>query len=127
MVGKLAKSALSLALITASLAAAPAMAHHNDGYQGQYNNGYGYNDGYRGEPVRYGNDYDRPNRNYDYNNGYRCKKSGTGGLIIGAVAGGLLGRAVVGRRGDRTAGTIIGAGAGALAGRALDRNGSNRC
>lgn len=127
MVGKFAKGALSFAMITASLAVAPAMAHQNDGYPDQYNNGYGYNDNYRGEQVRYGNGYDRPDRNYDYNNGYRCKKRGTGGLIIGAVAGSLLGRAIVGRRGDRTAGTIIGAGAGALAGRALDRNGSNRC
>lgn len=120
MVGKFAKSAVALTLITASLAAAPAMAHGHKGYNGydtypvQYNNGYG-------------DRYDRPNRNRDYDRGYRCKKSGTGGLIIGAVAGGLLGRAVVGKRGDRTAGVIVGAGAGALAGRALDRNGSNRC
>ena len=127
MVGSFSKSALSLCLITASLAAAPVSAHQNDGYPVQYNNGYGYNDGYRGQPVNYGNGYDRPNRNHDYNNGYRCKKKGTGGLIVGAVVGSLLGRAVAGRNGDRTAGTIVGAGAGALAGRALDRAGSNRC
>jgi uncharacterized protein YcfJ len=47
-------------------------------------------------------------------------------LVIGAVGGGLLGREVVGRRGDRTAGTIVGAGAGALAGRALQKAG-NHC
>jgi uncharacterized protein YcfJ len=47
-------------------------------------------------------------------------------LVIGAVVGGLLGREVVGRRGDRTAGTIVGAGAGALAGRALQKAG-NHC
>ena len=52
--------------------------------------------------------------------GYRCDK-GTGGTIIGAIAGGLLGNGIAGR-GDRGAGTIIGAGVGALAGRAIDRN-----
>jgi hypothetical protein len=127
MVGSFVKTTLGLALISATLAT-PAMARHNDGY---YNNGYGYgnNDGYRNQGYDdrgYDNrGYD--NRSYGYNNGYRCKKSGTGGLIIGAVAGGLLGRAVVGGRGDRTAGAIVGAGVGALAGRAIDRNGSNRC
>ena len=44
------------------------------------------------------------------------------GLIIGAVAGGLLGRSIVGYRGDRTAGAIVGAGVGALAGRAIDKS-----
>nr|MBA4771270.1 glycine zipper 2TM domain-containing protein [Sphingobium sp.] len=56
---------------------------------------------------------------------YRCRKSGgTTGLLLGGVAGALLGRAVD-TRGDRAPGTIIGAGAGALAGRAIDRN--SRC
>ena len=49
----------------------------------------------------------------------RCSSST--GTIIGAIAGGLLGREIAGR-GDRTVGAIIGAGAGALAGRAIDRN-----
>jgi len=48
--------------------------------------------------------------------------NGTGGTIIGAIAGGLLGNAAIGRRGDRTAGTIAGAGVGALVGRAADRD-----
>jgi hypothetical protein len=126
MISTFKKSSLGLALISATLAATPALANHNDGYPPQYNNGYGYNDGYRGQGYDRGYD-DRGYRNSGYNDGYRCKKSGTGGLIIGAVAGGLLGRAVVSRHGDRTAGTIIGAGVGALAGRAIDRNGSNRC
>ena len=65
--------------------------------------------GYRGRGPRYD---DRPR--------YRCDR-GTGGTIIGAIAGGLLGNAVVGR-GDRAIGTIAGAGAGALAGRAVDRD-----
>lgn len=59
---------------------------------------------------------------------YRCKKSnGTTGLLIGGVAGALVGRAVD-TRGDRAAGTILGAGAGALLGREVDRNNSRpRC
>lgn len=53
--------------------------------------------------------------------GRRCDR-GTGGTILGAIAGGLLGDAVVGRHGDSTTGAIVGAGVGALAGRAIDRN-----
>ncbi len=58
---------------------------------------------------------------------YYCRRDdGTTGLLIGAAAGGLLGREVAGPRGDRTAGLIIGAAAGALLGRAVDR-GDSRC
>ncbi len=56
----------------------------------------------------------------------RCKKpNGTTGLVVGGVAGALLGR-TVDTRGDRTIGTLGGAAAGALAGRAIDRGSSNR-
>ncbi|HEX8484812.1 glycine zipper 2TM domain-containing protein [Sphingomonas sp.] len=55
----------------------------------------------------------------------RCRKpDGTTGLVIGGVAGALLGR-TVDTRGDRTIGTLGGAAAGALAGRAIDRGTSN--
>jgi hypothetical protein len=55
----------------------------------------------------------------------RCRKSnGTTGLVVGGVAGALLGR-TIDTRGDRALGTLGGAAAGALAGRAIDRNGSN--
>jgi hypothetical protein len=76
--------------------------------------GRGYASGYDG----YGRGYRR----------YRCDR-GTGGTIIGAIAGGLLGNAIgqgnggyYGRGGDGTTGAIIGGGLGALAGRAIDRN-----
>jgi uncharacterized protein YcfJ len=46
-----------------------------------------------------------------------CRKSdGTVGLIIGAAAGGLAGRAID-THGERATGTVLGAAAGALLGR----------
>ncbi len=126
MANKMAKLGTAAILsVAAIVTSAPAMAdrgHHRHSYQSNYND---YDD------RRYDDDdrrYERA-RNYDrnYDRGYRCKPKGTGGLVIGAVVGGLLGREVVGRRGDRTAGAIIGAGAGALAGRALHRSSGNRC
>ncbi len=68
----------------------------------------------------------RDRDNYRYHRrdrGYRCDK-GTGGTVIGAVAGGLAGREIA-RRGNRTEGAIIGAAVGALAGRAIDKSDSN--
>lgn len=57
---------------------------------------------------------------------YYCKRSnGTTGLIIGAAAGALAGRAID-TRGERATGTILGAAAGALLGRQIDR-GEVRC
>lgn len=58
----------------------------------------------------------------DYRDDRRCRDNGTGGTIIGAIAGGLLGR-TIDTHGDRTVGTVLGAGAGALAGHAIDRSG----
>ena len=87
---------------------APAMAqrhyHHYDHRD--------YRPTYRGRDRYYQRDY----RSYR-----RCRDNGTGGTIIGAIAGGLLGR-TIDTHGDRTTGTVLGAGAGALAGRAIDRS-----
>lgn len=99
--------------------ATPAMARD------RYDNGYRYsnNDRYdRYDRREYRNER-RYNNNYR-NNYQRCNNSGTGGTIIGAVAGGLLGNEVAGR-GNRTEGSIIGAAVGALAGRAIDKSDSN--
>ena len=50
-----------------------------------------------------------------------CRRSnGTTGLIVGGVAGALIGNGVAGR-GDKTLGTIVGGVGGALGGRAVDR------
>ena len=69
----------------------------------------------------------RGDRIYRGNDGrYYCRRSdGTTGLIIGAVAGGLLGNALDNGR-SSTLGTLIGAGGGALIGRSIDR-GNVKC
>jgi Glycine zipper 2TM domain len=100
--------------------ATPAMAGGRDYYDdGYYSRGDRY-DRYDRREYRRGDRYYRGDRNY---RGNRCDK-GTGGTIIGAVAGGLLGNEVA-RRGNKTEGSIIGAAVGALAGRAIDKADSN--
>jgi hypothetical protein len=66
-------------------------------------------------------------RIYRGSNGrYYCRRSdGTTGLIVGALAGGLLGNALDNGR-SSTLGTIIGASGGALIGRSIER-GEARC
>lgn len=56
----------------------------------------------------------------------RCRKAdGTTGLVVGGVAGALLGR-TIDTRGDRTVGTLGGAVAGGLLGREVDRGSSSK-
>ncbi|WP_242125281.1 glycine zipper 2TM domain-containing protein [Sphingobium sp. Sx8-8] len=126
----------ALAMGAASLAVTAAPAQARDGWGHRYERGdyyrgdggyRGYRDGYyRGGGGYYRDDYYRGYRGY--RGGYRCRDNGTGGTIIGAIAGGLLGNEIgkgsgrYGRRGDGTTGAIIGAGVGALAGRAIDRD-----
>jgi len=53
---------------------------------------------------------------------YYCRRNdGTTGLIVGGVAGGLLGN-IIAPGGSETLGTLLGAAAGAAAGRSVDRN-----
>lgn len=47
------------------------------------------------------------------------------GMVIGAVAGGLLGHTVAGH-GDKTVGTVVGAGAGAVAGHEIAKSNAKR-
>ena len=104
--------------------ATPAMAGGRDNYNdGYYSRGDRYDDRYDRREYRRGDRYYQNNNRNNYNY-QRCNNSGTGGTIIGAVAGGLLGDQVA-RRGSRTEGTIIGAAVGALAGRAIDKSGNN--
>ena len=124
----------NIALIV--LAICIAAASYAKGQADGWNHGRGrhhwreYDDGYRGGGHYGRGRYD--DRSYDGpvwrgNDGrYRCRRNdGTTGLLIGGVAGGLLGREIAGRRGDRTAGFLLGAVGGALVGRAIDRNGSD--
>ncbi len=124
------KMLLGLAAMAVALPAlsTPASAQRwGDGYRdhGRYersydNRGYdrGYNDrGYYNGPSWRGRD----GRNY-------CRRSdGTTGLLLGGVAGALVGRSID-RYGDRTPGTLLGALGGALVGQAIDKdNGGRRC
>ena len=95
----------------------------DEGYRGGYQGDNGYNDYNRGASYE-----DPVTQSWRGNDGqYYCRRSnGTTGLVIGAVAGGVLGHEVVSRYGDRTLGAILGAAGGALLGRAVDR-GSSRC
>ncbi|HEV7289709.1 glycine zipper 2TM domain-containing protein [Sphingomonas sp.] len=56
---------------------------------------------------------------------YCRKPDGTTGLVVGGVAGALVGR-TIDTRGDRTVGTLAGAAVGALAGREIERSGSRK-
>jgi len=68
--------------------------------------------------------YDRIYRGSDGR--YYCRRSdGTTGLIVGALAGGILGNSIANGR-STTLVTLLGAGGGALIGRSIDR-GSARC
>lgn len=84
--------------------------------------------GYYGDQGQYYADRGVYPQRRTYYQGQRCN-SGTTGAILGALAGGLLGREI--GRGGRfnepsTTGLILGAGGGALAGRAIERSG-NTC
>ncbi|WP_243450852.1 glycine zipper 2TM domain-containing protein [Sphingosinicella sp. CPCC 101087] len=58
---------------------------------------------------------------------YYCRRSdGTTGLVVGAGAGALLGRAIDGGR-SRATGTIFGGVLGALLGRTVEQNADVRC
>ena len=117
----LAASALALgatALVPAAADAQRYGSRYERGYDGYQGGGYrdnGYDRGYRGDYREYrGND-----RRYNARNRRGCDN--TGGTIIGALAGGLLGHTIAGR-GDRTLGAVLGAAGGGLAGNAIDKS-----
>ena len=91
-------------------------------YGGYYADHYYRNDPRYQERILSSND-----RVYRGNDGrYYCRRSdGTTGLIVGAIAGGVLGDAIA-PGGSKTLGTILGAGGGAIIGQAVDSGGA-RC
>ncbi|WP_432769130.1 MAG: glycine zipper 2TM domain-containing protein [Sphingopyxis sp.] len=127
-------------MVTLSIAALMSTATLGMATPAAAQNGYYNNNGYSAYQVRndrYERRYDRRadrreyrqdrrynQRQYNQRN-YRQCDNGTGGTIIGAIAGGLAGHEIAGR-GDRTVGTIIGGAVGAIAGRAIDK-GNDGC
>lgn len=103
------------------------------GYRGDRDYGYDYRDGYVRDydASRYYRDDARYQERvltsddhvYRGSDGrYYCRRSdGTTGLVIGAGAGALLGRAIDGGR-SRTGGTIVGGVLGALIGRSVEQS-----
>ena len=85
---------------------------------------------YRQDPGRYRERrMDSSERIYRGHDGrYYCRRSdGTTGLIVGAVAGGVLGN-VIAPGGSEALGTVLGAVVGGVAGRQTDRGRNNvRC
>jgi hypothetical protein len=104
-----------------AVSAVPAQAqdyYGRDGYsQYQHRDRYGYDTRYYGRHYRAEPVY-RSARTWRGDDGrYYCrKKDGTTGLIVGAAAGALLGRAVDGGY-NHTTGTILGGVVGALLGK----------
>jgi hypothetical protein len=110
----LAASALAMSA-TALVPVAADAQRYRGGYERGYDRG-GYDGGYRSYR---GNDRGYYNRR----RGGGCDNSG--GTIVGALAGGLLGHTVAGR-GDRTLGAVLGAAGGALAGNVIDKSDNPR-
>ncbi len=90
-------------------------------------NGYYADRYYRDDPSYRERRLARNDRVYRGENGqYYCRRSdGTTGLIVGGIAGGILGN-IIAPGGSKTLGTIIGGAGGAVAGSAIDKNGA-RC
>jgi hypothetical protein len=111
---------------TAVPTAALAQRHHDNRWDGDRGRGWDPTDHYSRGNYRERR-LSRNDRIYRGRDGrYYCRRSdGTTGLIVGAVAGGLLGNALSGGR-SATLGTLLGAGGGALLGQSIDR-GSVRC
>jgi len=136
LLGLLAIAAAAPAVSTAAV----AQDWRHDGYERDYRDGRYVQ--YDNRDDRYGryNSYDRRgyDRYYDRRGYYHgptwrgrdgrayCRRSdGTTGLIVGGVAGALLGR-TIDTHGDRAPGTLLGGAIGALLGREIDRDGA-RC
>jgi hypothetical protein len=116
---------LAAAVVTPAAMPTAAVAQRHDDWRWNGDNGNGWNpsDHYRRGSYRERR-LSRNDRIYRGGDGrYYCRRSdGTTGLVVGAVAGGLLGSAI----GGDTLSALIGGAGGALLGRSVDR-GNIRC
>ena len=95
-----------------------------DGYNG---GGWDARDHYRDDPRYQERPMSRDEQVYrGSDDRYYCRRSdGTAGLVVGGIAGGVLGDAIA-PRGSRTLGTLLGAIGGAAIGQSVDSN-STHC
>jgi hypothetical protein len=113
-------SALALAAAGMAVSAVPAEArdHGRHSYSQQHRDRYGNDTRYYGRNY-HSQTYYRAQTWRGNDGRYYCRKSdGTTGLIVGAAAGALLGRAVDGGY-NHTTGTILGGVVGALLGKSV--------
>jgi hypothetical protein len=113
----------ALALAAAGMAVSVPAAARDHGHHNRYEQSH--RDRYGNDTRYYGRNYHseriyQNTRTWRGNDGrYYCrKKDGTTGLIVGAAAGALLGRAVDGGY-NHTTGTILGGVVGALLGKSV--------
>lgn len=134
------RSFVSLLVLGAAVAAAPAQAHNHGGgampppppqgvYQGTWQGGSwtgqwvqgpqgAYPMPYPAQPMSYPAPDPRMQDMMERCASYR-PDSGTGGAVIGGLVGGVVGNRVA--SGNRVLGTVAGAAVGAVAGRAIDK------
>ncbi len=130
---------MRIALLAASLSAATLVAGCATYDEGRGYRSYDWNRPDPNQGGYYADRYYRDDRRYrerrlsrndriyrGQDGRYYCRRNdGTTGLIIGGLAGGVLGN-VIAPGGSETLGTIIGAAAGAAVGREVERDGA-RC
>jgi Glycine zipper 2TM domain len=133
---KVWSTALGASVAVAMLAGCTDTGNQRPGYayrQYDYNRpdpaygGYDAGRYYRDDAQYRERGMNRNDRVYRGNDGrYYCRRNdGTTGLIIGAIAGGVLGN-VIAPGDSKTLGTVLGAGGGAVIGRSIGRS-NTRC
>ncbi len=115
-----------LAAFAGSLAACETEGDYAQGPRPDYDDqsrGYDPYRDYRDDPRYQEYALSSNDRIYRGSDGrYYCKRSdGTTGLVVGALAGGVLGD-IIAPRHSKTLGVILGASGGAIAGAAIDSN-----